>query len=569
MQLRPYQNQAVQAVYSSLRDRGDNPCVVIPTGGGKTLVLAQLCWDIVNRWNCKVVVLAHVKELLQQGMEKLSAIYPQAEENIGIYSAGLDQKDSTKPITFAGIQSAFRNPQDFDDIDFIIVDEAHRIPEDGDGMYRSFIDHHKKRDSDIPVCGLTATDYRTKTGKICKPENILNHVCYEISVKELMDKGYLCPVKSKGGENDQDWTKLRIQAGDFKKDDLENLFNSQEIIEQACKEIAKKTESRNSVLIFCSGVEHAENISAELGIEHGLFSECVFGHTAAPERERILNDFKSGKLKYLINVGVLTEGFDAPNIDCVCLLRATMSPALYYQMVGRGFRLFEGKDYCLALDFGGNVQRHGPVDAIQIDEKKPASKKGDAPVKKCPNCGTFVHISVMTCPDCKYEWEEKVAHHSFATDEDIISNGPRTLDVMNTTYHVHTKKGALQSDPKTMRVTYVVGFNQTVSEWVCFEHSGYARGQAEKWWKKRSHAQCPPTSIHAVKLANEGALPTTLKIKVKKDGKYDRIIGHVLDNFEPEIIAKARDIFQEPDTEGYGEEESENIWEAKPDDLIF
>ncbi|HEX8875511.1 MAG TPA: DEAD/DEAH box helicase family protein, partial [Phycisphaerales bacterium] len=197
MNLRPYQSEAIAAVYEHLRTRDDNPCVVIPTGGGKTPVIATICRDAVGQWGGRVVLLAHVKELLEQAADKLRVIAPDVP--MGIYSAGLKRKDLGYAVTVAGIQSIWKKACDLGPVDLIIVDEAHMVPAEDDGMYRQFIADAKVVNPNVRIIGLTATPYRLKSGAICAPENILNHVCYEVGVRELIVQGFLSPLKTKAG----------------------------------------------------------------------------------------------------------------------------------------------------------------------------------------------------------------------------------------------------------------------------------------------------------------------------------------------------------------------------------
>jgi DNA repair protein RadD len=215
MQLRPYQQEAVEAIYRHLRERDDNPCAVIPTAGGKTPVMATVCRDAVGQWQGRVLILAHVKELLQQAVEKLNAVAPELMLQVGIYSAGLKRRDKEHPIIVAGIQSVYKRACELDSFDLVIVDEAHMIPPEGDGMYRQFLSDAKVVNPHLRVIGLTATPFRMTTGSICGQENILNAVCYEIGVRELIAQGYLCSLVSKAGREKVDTGNLHIRAGEF------------------------------------------------------------------------------------------------------------------------------------------------------------------------------------------------------------------------------------------------------------------------------------------------------------------------------------------------------------------
>jgi len=259
----------------------------------------------------------------------------------------------------------------------------------------------------------------------------------------------------------------------------------------------------------------------------------VFGETASAERDEVLDSFRSGELKYLVNVNVLTTGFDAPNIDCVAMVRPTLSPGLYYQMVGRGFRLFDGKENCLVLDFGGNVLRHGPVDAIRIHRMNHRGN-GDAPAKQCPECQSLVAAGYAVCPDCGYEFPppKRQNHGATASTEDILSGEVTTTgyEVEGVHYSVHHKRGAPDDAPKTLRVEYRIGFHKYQSEWICFEHTGWPRHKAESWWRRRSNAPVPVSAAEAVALADDGALCETRSITVRTVAgeEYPRIIGYDL-----------------------------------------
>jgi len=190
--LRPYQQAAVEAVYDYLRTRDDNPCVVIPTAGGKTPIMATICKDAVGQWNGRVLILAHVKELLEQTADKLRAVCPEVE--FGIYSAGLNRRETDKLAIVAGIQSVYKRACELDAFDLVIVDECHLIPEGGEGMYRTFLAEAKVVNPHLRVIGLTATPFRLSSGPICTPDGILNHICYEVGVRELIRDGYLVSV---------------------------------------------------------------------------------------------------------------------------------------------------------------------------------------------------------------------------------------------------------------------------------------------------------------------------------------------------------------------------------------
>jgi len=533
--LRPYQAEAIRAVYAHLRGRDDNPVVVVPTAGGKTPIMATICRDAVTRWKGRVLILAHVKELLEQTANTLRQVAPDLD--IGIYSAGLGSRDTDQPVLIAGIQSVFRRAAELDAFDIVLLDECHMLPPDGEGMYRQFLADAKVVNPNVRLIGLTATPYRMSTGMICGPENLLNHVCYEVGVRELITQGYLCPLKSRAGRSKANLDNLHVRGGEFIAAEVEAAMDNYTLVQSACEEIVELTRDRKSVLIFASGVQHGQHIART--INRVSDQECGFicGETPGLEREGTLHRFKAGDLKYLANVNVLTTGFDAPNIDCVVLLRPTNSPGLYYQCCGRGFRLHPEKTDCLVLDYGGNILRHGPVDDLQI--KTPGQSNGEAPAKECPECLALIHAAYGTCPECGYEFPppEKGKHDAQASNAGILTGQvtDTEYEVTETACYVHQKRGAPDDHPRSMRVDYRVQFGEWQSEWVCPEHTGYARSKFEAWWRARSSEPLPGTTEQAVDLAYAGALAETKAITVRSIAgeKYDRIVDYDLGPIPP------------------------------------
>jgi len=530
MQLRPYQRECVDAVYRHLRTRDDNPCVVIPTAGGKTPIMATICKDAVGLWDGRVLILAHVKELLEQTTDKLTQVCP--EVKFGVYSAGLKRRDTEHSVIVAGIQSVYKKACELGAFDLIIVDEAHLIPPDGEGMYQQFLADARVINPETRVIGLTATPFRLKSGMICAPENILNAICYEVGVRELIRDGFLCPLVTKAGKQKAGVDQLHVRGGEFVAGEVEDLMDQDRLVTAACAEIVALAHDRRSCLIFASGVKHGQHVARVLGEMSGQECGFVCGETPIAQRDELLERFRNGDLRYLANVNVLTTGFDTPNIDCVALLRPTMSPGLFYQMCGRGFRLHPGKANCLVLDFGGNVLRHGPVDDIKVTTANQGD--GPAPAKECPECQAVIAAGFATCPQCGYVFPppERKKHDAKASEAGILSGQvtQTRYRVQDTYYSVHTKRGASEDAPKTMRVDYRVGWHQYKSEWVCFEHEGYARQKAVAWWKRHSPDPVPDTAERAVEIAEAGGVAATLGITVRTvtGDDFERITDYEL-----------------------------------------
>lgn len=518
MELRWYQREAVTAVWNHLCTRDDNPCVEIPTGGGKSAVIATLASEAVNTYGGRVIVLAHVKELLEQNAGALKRVCPDLD--IGIYSAGLGQRDHENAVIVGGIQSVYDKADKLGPFQMVLVDEAHLIQPNEKGRYSEFLGDLKTMFPRTRVVGLTATPYRLGSGLICSPENILNHICYKIGVRTLIAEGYLSKMISKRGLN-LNFSGLHVQRGEFVAHEVDDLMCG--VVVEAVNEVLKYTPNRKSVLMFCQSCEHARAVQDRL-IQAG--ANCGYVDGESTDRDQTLAAFKAGCLPYLVNINVLTTGFDAPNVDCICLLRPTASPGLYYQMVGRGFRKADGKEDCLVLDFGGNVERHGPVDAIEVREKSKAAGGYIEPaVKTCPDCKLMIAPGYTVCPECGHEFppREMSKHDPRASEAKVVSD-PEEFEVLGVSYGVHVKKNAEPGDPNTLRVDYRVGLGQFVSEWVCLEHQGFARAKAEKWWKSRSQETCPHSAAEAVNMARNGLIATTRKIIANKEGNFWRVM---------------------------------------------
>ena len=538
MQLRYYQQEAVDAVWLALRSRADNPCVVLPTGSGKTPLLATIIREAVGRWNGKVLVLTHVKELIEQQRDTLNQWAP--ELHLGINSAGLKLRHTDHPVILAGIQSVYKNALDFGERNLVLVDEAHLLPPDGEGMYQRFLTELKEANPRVRVVGLTATPYRTSTGKICTEASILNHVCYEAPIGELIKAGFLCPVVTQS-TTQVDMSSCTIRRGEYVQSIMEDLFSADEALGPACEELAELSAGRQSVLVFTAGVDHGKKVTDRLN-DLGMDAGFLCGDTLPLERANLIERFKSGDLRTLVNVNVLTTGFDATRVDCIGVMRATCSPGLFYQMCGRGFRLNEGKEDCLVLDFGGNISRHGPLDSPDYGAIREKKGGGAVPLKMCPNCKEFVPAGIGECPHCNHLFEiSREGKHGVKADNkkllthDEMYPAPQWVSVGEIHMSEHTKKGAKDGDPKTLRVDYYPDQEcgnleraRAFSEWVCLEHPmGFAREKACNWWLLRSHAPVPSTIQQALALWRGGALADVPRVKVavdRKNPKYKRVV---------------------------------------------
>lgn len=529
LELRDYQRAAIEALYSYLEREDGNALVVLPTGSGKSLVMAELVRDACVSWpdhRPRILILAHVKELLEQNSREIRAHYPECD--LGIYSAGLNCRDSRNQVLVASIQSVYRRAFDLGRFDLILVDEAHLIPRTSDTMYQTFLTNARLMNPAVRVIGLTATDYRLDSGRLTDGEDAFFHkVVYEANVGDLIRQGYLCRVSTFRTSTHFDVSGVHVRGGEFISGELAKVVDVDPLTKAAVKEMIEAGKDRLAWLVFCSSVAHAEHVCAALNAAW-IPSGVVTADTSLEERAEMVRNFKAGHLRALCNMNVFTTGFNVPHVDLIALLRPTKSPGLYVQMVGRGTRNAPGKQNCLILDFGQNIERFGPIDALVVERGREKEGTGEAPVKECPDCHAYVLIAALLC-DCGHEFpkrEVKVA--PVPSRKAVLADDvkPETYPVQEIEYERHERPGKTPS----MRVIYYPHgrsiFSRTVqfSEWICFEHTGYARQKAVVWWRIRAGTETPATVDSALNRVEE--LREPVEISVVKDGKYDRIVSY-------------------------------------------
>lgn len=566
--LRWYQREACDAVYASLCSESGNPLIELPTGSGKSLVIAEVVRLAVQQWGGRVICLAHRKELLEQNAEKIKALLPLGI-TAGIYSAGLRRYATDDHVILAGIQSVYKKAADFGRRQLVVIDESHLVPCDGEGMYRRFLDDLRTCNPDFRVVGLTATPFRTDSGELCGPDRLFQRICYSAPIPRLIADGFLSPVTSRPADNTVDTSKLHVRGGEFVAGEMEALFDGAELVAASCREIVAKTADRKSVLIFCAGISHAEHVAKCLGHLTGETVGLVTGGTTPLERSATLTAFKNRELRFLCNVDVLTTGFDAPCIDAIAVLRATQSAGLFAQICGRGFRLYPTKVDCVVLDFGENIKRHGPLDSKDYGRRMQAPR-GEAVEKVCPNCELGCAAGCAVCPSCGFAFpprEPRKPNHNGEADHgsDLLTQPPSVWIVEEVNFVRHRKSKAQPGDPDTLRVDYLAkkesgSLPERISEWVCMDHpeGGYAYRKACQWWGARSKAipeydennSCIDSCINWWK---RGAVATPSRITAVQDGKFWRITGQELDpipepdEWQDESVLAEPELFEDED----------------------
>src|SRR5512134_326370 len=521
IQLRPYQSAAIEAIYGYFGEKAGNPLIVLPTGTGKGLVLASFSARAIADWpDTRILIVTHVKELIAQNFGEMRRLWPGAPA--GVYSAGLNKRDLHAQILFAGIQSVHKRASAIQRCDLALIDETHLIGRTSSTMYRRFLDDLSIINPHLKVIGFTATPYRLDSGMLHEGEGALfTDIAYEAGIAEMIAQGYLCEVVPKRTLTRLDTTGVGSRGGEFIAGQLEAAVDVAEVTASAVDEIVRHGAERGSWLVFCAGVRHAENVRDAIK-DRGFACAAILGETASAERDRMIVAYRRGEIRCLTNANVLTTGFNAPGVDLIAMLRPTKSVGLYVQMIGRGTRLANGKANCLVLDFAGNVKRHGPIDRIDGRKRKKDDEEGAAPVKTCPECQTIVHASTHACPTCGYEFPPPQPDLSrTASTSAILSSQikPEWVTVSGVSYHRHEKPGS----PPSLRVEYACGL-ASHREWVCFEHTGYARQKAVQWWQKRRPDLPVPRTVDEAQALCE-QLPVPARISVRPQGRYTEIIG--------------------------------------------
>jgi DNA repair protein RadD len=523
MELRKYQQDAIDALFAYWETgKGKNPLIVMPTGSGKSLIIAEFCKQICTESpHIRISCVTDSRELIAQNEKELRKHYEDA--STGVYSAGLGRRQTQAQITFAGIQSVYTQASIFGKQDIILVDEAHMIGKESQTRYGRFMNEMKALNPDVVVVGLTATPYRLDSGVLHEGEGALfDGIAHCTDLKQLIKAEYLVPVISKGGVKKIDLAKVRILAGEYNSGELAHAADDPELIRLAVEEIVKYGKDRKAWLIYAAGVDHANHVAEEVR-KHGINCKVVTGDTETEERDRIIGGFRDGKIRCVVNVGVLTKGFNAPVCDLIALLMATQSTGKYVQIVGRGLRTFPDKKNCLLLDYGGNVMRHGTIDEVDPIKKKNifCIAPSAPPMKECPDCGTIWHLRTTVCPYCGYEFPVKAPHGTEAYEGDVLSDTSKKMAVLvniaGVWYSRHKKPGR----PDSVKVTFYTEMDKEYYLWLALDHGGFATEKALSVVKQ--FGGTAKTVNEALKECDFWRKP--IAIMVKPDGKFFRIMG--------------------------------------------
>jgi DNA repair protein RadD len=357
-------------------------------------------------------------------------------------------------------------------------------------------------------------------------------IAYACDMKQLIKEGWLVPLISKSGSSKIDLSKVHIKNQEYDQRDLAFAADNEILVKLAVEEIVECGKDRDSWLVFASSVLHAQHIKGEFK-KHGIFCEIVTGETPKEERDRIVENFRSGKTKCLVNVSVFIKGFDVPRVSLLALMTATRSTGKFVQACGRGMRPFVDqngvkKESCILLDFGSNVQRLGMIDDIDPVQTKTVfnTAKSPPPVKECPKCHALIHARVIRCPACDYDFgidgdSSEFNHGATAYSGPVMSDQikPYIVEIVDTYVSKHSKPGKTPS----VKMEFIDKMDRAYPIWICLDHKNYA---AEKACALVNQFGGKARSVEEA-LKEYPNWRQVEKIEVRPDGKFTRVSGFV------------------------------------------
>lgn len=533
MILREYQSRTVTSLFdwwTKHQEVTDIPLLVLPTAAGKSVICAEVVRQMWEQWplfHPRTVVLVPSKELAEQNAEKLQALLP-PEIKVGFVSASLNKKQHSADVIVATIGSIAKSAHKLGDIKIVIIDEAHLVDTKAQGMYRTFLSKLSEL-CEYRTVGMTATPFRGNGVWLTDGDDpLFTGFASRVTMRELLDGGFIAPLVPPELKvaTKIDASKVGIANGDYKIGELS--LEVEKYLDKVALEATRIASDRKKWIAFTPSVVNADSLCNRLN-SLGVMTAVVCGETPKNIREDLIRDFRNGEIHCLVTVLALSTGFDVPDVDCIIWCRPTQSPVLYVQGMGRGTRIADGKTDCLVLDFTDTVARLGPVDTISGRTKRLTSNQ-EAPFSICPDCGERNAAAALTCVACGATIREEEVKKMDATLSyaELLSNAKHSLvwhDITKVEYHTHKKEGK----PDSLRVDYYSGILKTASEWVCFDHTGYAGQKAVSWWIARSSPNTSlsyPTSVeYAINalLFDPNCIKKPSRIATRQNGKYTEV----------------------------------------------
>lgn len=553
-----YQDEAHEAAHNFIRTapKGRHPLICMPTGTGKSYNIARFAESIIKAYpKMRVFMLTHVAELIKQNAGKLRDLWPSAP--LGIFSAQLGMKNSAMPIIYGGVASVKNALKDFKVPHIVLIDEAQLVGSDDTAMYLMILNYWLEQNPALRIIGYSATPYRVGMGMLTNG-GIFTDIAYDITGREafnrLISEGFLSPLIPGATETEFDVSGLRRAGNDFNQRDAQSVMDVAALTRMALEEALERARYRRKWLVFTQGIEHAEHVAQMLR----MFGQSVgVVHSKSKDNAEVLEAYRAGKFRILVNADMLTTGFDDPGIDCIVMLRATTSTGLWVQMLGRGTRpLFapgfwlqdldqrlaaiaaSDKQNCLVLDFADNTSRLGPINDPYLPSKKGESREGPPPLRKCEKgkvkvydettqpCLTWNFAAARVCSHCRAEFifDPKITDKA-STAALVVKDQPNlvTFNVDQVVYQEWEKRGS----PNSIHIQYYCG-KRRFSEWISFDNEKVSK-LARDWWRKRFNLPAdhegPPSVKDALNFIHLARTPVQIEVHVNK--QYPTVMRHI------------------------------------------
>ena len=539
IELRQYQQEALNTILGAIPHQSEI-LIQAATGAGKTIIFCKLIETILTKWpQVKIGILAHRKELITQAQDKLLRVWPDAPIGLACASTG-EPVDLDKPVVIGSVQTLVRRIKATDPFDLIIVDETHRIPPTNiNSQYKTWLDAMQAANEKVRILGFTATPFRLSHGYIygweCKVGNVnlFPQLDYRISISQLQELDYLCQYRAKEiTDVKKDLVGVRV-TGEYNLGDLSDVMSREEHVGSAVKAVKEYAPDRSRIVVFCVTIDHAETVMRAFQDEK-FRAACVHSKMPMAQRNMILKMFERGELQVVCNVGVLTEGWDSPAVDCIVLCRPTKSVGLYVQMVGRGLRPHRDKKDVLILDLSSNCKTHGDPNSPEVEVPGPNAgvNKLKELFKVCHNCKELNSLSALFCVACRMEFPKKTREKEQINDAitmtDVVFNKPKKPAPFVVEISEQNISDFISKKGNRMLRVNLVGFapgsfiTQFVNVFFDFE------GNASEWSQKKARQQWrflvqtePPESMEeALERQGELAMSIPRQIEVVQNGRW-------------------------------------------------
>jgi DNA repair protein RadD len=547
-----YQEEAVDSLFDYFNRKGGrdengrpikaNPVIALPTGTGKSLVIALFIQRALAMFpTTRVLMMTHVKELIKQNAAKLIEAWPLAP--LGIYSSGLNQRDFVQPIIFGGVQSAVKNLEAFGHRDLLVIDEAHLVGNEGN--YIKLVEYLTNVNPFLKIILLSATPYRQGMGLLTNgliATDIVYDLCNIDGFSRLMAEGYLCPLISRPTDVEIDVSGVHVNNGEYNQGEVEAAADK--VTFDACKEFVAYGHNRRSWLVFAAGVKHADHIGELLNGAFGVNAVVIHSKKPDKDNEDNLASWKRGEVQCAVSMNALTTGVDNPYCDYIGDMQPTLSTGKHVQKYGRGTRpvyapgfdltdfnsrwqaiYAGGKQNTLVMDFARNTRRLGPINDPLIPRMKGQGSPGDAPIKICPKpkggCGNYNHTRAPSCIVCGYEWPYEVNISKHAGTEEILRSDMPQIEPFDVSHQVLTAHTSRSSGRSSIKVSYFCKRGAamlTFYEYISIEAAGFWGKRGRDWFRQRYGEPTEGmTNADVLRLASLMRTPARINVWVNKE----------------------------------------------------